>query len=97
MSENILLYYGLIMIVFLTIASITRKKLLKNFKNSESVTKQTRIGVGSLSIISILLALFISPYFLVLSLFIGTALIYYGLTGFCGMAIFLSKMPWNKK
>ena len=37
------------------------------------------------------------PIFVWLSAFVGAGLIYAGLTGVCGMAKLLAKMPWNKK
>ncbi|MBN1324669.1 MAG: DUF2892 domain-containing protein [Alphaproteobacteria bacterium] len=96
MTSEILLYYTFVLISFLLIAPIVSKRLMKNFHETESLKKQTRIGVGILLITSIILTLFVSPYFLVFSMFIGTGLIYQGITGFCGLTIVLSKMPWNK-
>ncbi|MFN3400784.1 MAG: YgaP-like transmembrane domain [Ferrovibrio sp.] len=43
------------------------------------------------------LAWFVSPWFILLSGFVGAGLMMAGLTGFCGMARLLAAMPWNRK
>ena len=58
--------------------------------------RQVQIGAGSLVVTGIVLSKVLSPHFLYLSLFVGVGLIFAGLTGFCGMALVLEKMPWNK-
>ncbi|MDD4556109.1 MAG: rhodanese-like domain-containing protein [Alphaproteobacteria bacterium] len=62
-----------------------------------SLERQTRIGVGSLILLSLLLGHFASDYFYLASAFFACGLIYAGLTNFCGLAMLLSKMPWNNK
>jgi len=42
------------------------------------------------------LSLLIHPAFIYLSVFVGAGLSVAGLTGWCGMSMLLSKMPWNK-
>lgn len=32
-----------------------------------------------------------------LSAFVGAGLVFAGVTGFCGLGLLLSAMPWNKK
>jgi hypothetical protein len=39
----------------------------------------------------------VSPWFFILSAFVGTGLLFAGLTNTCGMAMMLSKMPWNRR
>lgn len=58
--------------------------------------RQVQIGAGSLVVLGVAFSKILSPYFLYLSLFAGAGLIFAGLTGFCGMALILEKMPWNK-
>lgn len=55
---------------------------------------QLTIGLGVLS--ANILGYFISPIFLLLSGFFGAGLIFAALSGYCGLAIFMAKMPWNK-
>lgn len=59
--------------------------------------RQVQIAAGSLVLFGLLLAALISPWFLVLSGFVGAGLIFAGLTGFCGMARLLGAMPWNRR
>ena len=60
------------------------------------MNRQIQIGAGSLVLFG-LLASCVFPVFIWLSAFVGAGLIVAGLTGFCGMAKLLAKMPWNKK
>ncbi len=55
---------------------------------------QLTIGLGVL--IGSIFGYFISPNFLLLSGFFGAGLIFAGLSGYCGLAVLMSKMPWNK-
>ncbi len=65
-------------------------------KCSLPMNRQVLIGAGSLVLFG-LLASCVFPIFVWLSAFVGAGLIYAGLTGVCGMAKLLAKMPWNKK
>ncbi len=56
---------------------------------------QLTIGLGLLSA-SILGYLF-TPLFFLLTGFFGAGLTFAGLTGFCGLAVLMAKMPWNQK
>jgi rhodanese-related sulfurtransferase len=58
--------------------------------------RQVQIVAGSLSAIGAALALLVSPWFAIVPLFIGCGLLFAGLTGTCGMALLLAKMPWNR-
>ena len=58
--------------------------------------RQVQITVGFLSAASALLALTVNPHFALIPLVIGGGLLFAGLTGFCGLAVLLTKMPWNK-
>lgn len=60
------------------------------------VMRQVMIAAGSLVLLGLLLAYFVHPYFIFISLFVGVGLLFAGLTGYCGMAMLLEKMPWNK-
>jgi hypothetical protein len=43
-----------------------------------------------------MLALTVNHYFVLIPLVLGCGLLFAGLTGFCGLALLLAKMPWNK-
>ncbi|MGX2967241.1 rhodanese family protein [Ursidibacter sp. B-7004-1] len=58
--------------------------------------RQVQITVGSFVLLGTILGTFIHPLFYSISAFIGAGLIFAGVTGFCGMARLLAKMPWNK-
>ena len=57
--------------------------------------RQVQIAAGGLVLLGILLGLIISPWFLVVSLFVGAGLMFAGITGYCGMARLLQRAPWN--
>jgi rhodanese-related sulfurtransferase len=58
--------------------------------------RQVQIAVGSVSAIGAVLALLVNPKFALVPLVIGSGLLFAGLTGFCGLALVLAKMPWNR-
>lgn len=58
--------------------------------------QQVQIVVGSLSATGAVLALTTNPLFALIPLLMGSGLLFAGLTGFCGLALLLAKMPWNK-
>ena len=57
--------------------------------------RQVQLVAGLLVLTGALLALFVDPRWIYLTLFVGTGLTVAGSTGFCGMALLLQKMPWN--
>jgi rhodanese-related sulfurtransferase len=61
-----------------------------------SLERQVRLAAGILILIGGLLAFTVSVNWLWLTLLVGGGLTMAGLTNFCPMAIFLSKLPWNK-
>lgn len=61
------------------------------------IMRQVQIGAGSLVLIGVLLGAFVAPGFYVLSGFVGAGLLIAGMTGFCGMAHLLARMPWNRR
>lgn len=58
--------------------------------------RQVQIVAGSLVLTGTLLSAFISPWFLLLTGFVGSGLIFAGVSGFCGMAKLLAKLPYNQ-
>jgi len=61
-----------------------------------SLERQVRFTAGSLVVLGVLLSL-INTYFILLSAFVGAGLVFAAFTDTCGMALVLTKMPWNKK
>jgi len=58
--------------------------------------RQVQIGAGSLILLGTLLTILLSPWLLVIPAFVGAGLVVAGITGFCGMARVLARMPWNR-
>ena len=58
--------------------------------------RQVFLIAGPLVLLGAVLGYFLNPAWLTLSAFVGTGLTVAGATGFCGMAILLAAMPWNK-
>ena len=61
-----------------------------------SLERQVRIVAGALTAIGGILALSINPVFALLSVFIGSGLAFAGVTDTCGMAMVLSRLPYNR-
>jgi len=60
------------------------------------IMRQVQIVVGALSVVSAVLALTVSVWFAVIPLLLGGGLLFAGITGTCGMALLLARMPWNR-
>ena len=58
--------------------------------------RQVQVAVGLVSALGAALALTVNPRFAILPLLTGCGLLIAGLTGFCGLAVLLAKMPWNR-
>lgn len=61
-----------------------------------SLERQVRIAAGSLVVLGVALGVFVHPYFLGISAFVGAGLVFAGVTDTCGMGMMLAKMPWNQ-
>ena len=68
----------------------------ENAKAPISIMRQVQIAAGSLVVLGIVLAIFVSPWFMALSGFVGAGLMFAGISGICAMATLLSRMPWNR-
>jgi rhodanese-related sulfurtransferase len=58
--------------------------------------RQVQIIVGGLSAAGALLALTVNVRFALIPLVTGCGLLFAGCTGFCGLALVLAKLPWNR-
>ncbi|MBL7645632.1 MAG: rhodanese-like domain-containing protein [Candidatus Hydrogenedentes bacterium] len=65
-------------------------------KKAISLERQVRIAAGALVVLGSALAWFVHPAWLALPAFVGTGLVFAGVTDTCGMAMILARMPWNR-
>lgn len=61
-----------------------------------SLERQVRIVIGSIVLLASLLSWLHHPAWIGLSAFMGAGLIFSGITDFCGLAVILTRMPWNQ-
>lgn len=64
--------------------------------NRMPIMRQVLLAAGLLVVTGVVLSWFVHPYYIFLSLFVGSGLTFAGATGWCGMSYVLAKMPWNK-
>lgn len=62
-----------------------------------SLERQVRAIAGGMVLLFTLLGLVVSPWFLGLTLLVGTGLLFAGVTDVCLMATALGKLPWNRR
>jgi len=65
-------------------------------KKAVSLERQVRIAAGSLVLAGSAAGYFGPEYWIALPVFVGTGLIFAGITDTCGMGMLLAKMPWNQ-
>lgn len=73
------------------------QSVIKDASQPLELQRQVQIGAGSLALGGFILGVTVSPYFHAISGFVGAGLLFAGLTGFCGMAKILMRMPWNNR
>ena len=61
-----------------------------------SLERQVRMAAGTLAATGGILALAVNPLFGLLAAFVGGGLVFAGLTDTCGMAMLLSRLPYNR-
>lgn len=64
-------------------------------KQRFSIQRQVQLLSGAISLVGALLS-FIHPLWAILPIFIGSGLVFSGLTNTCGMGSMLAMMPWNQ-
>ena len=62
-----------------------------------SLLRQVQIVAGTLVLLGAVLGAAVSPWFLLLSGFVGAGLMFAGITNTCGMAMLLAKLPYNRR
>ena len=68
----------------------------KGARNIIPIDRQTQIVIGLIILMGFILGKFLDSIYHYLSAFIGTGLIFAGISGWCGMSKLLAIMPWNK-
>lgn len=58
--------------------------------------RQVQISAGSLVLLGVILGTWVHPGWYLLSGFVGAGLTFAGLSGTCGLALVLARMPWNR-
>jgi F0F1-type ATP synthase assembly protein I len=58
--------------------------------------RQVQIVAGTLVVTGTLLGAFVSPWFLILSGFVGSGLVFAGVSNTCALAMLLAKLPYNQ-
>jgi rhodanese-related sulfurtransferase len=61
-----------------------------------SLFRQVQIVAGSLVVLGTGLGVFVSPWFILLSGFVGCGLVFAGVTNTCTMGMLLTKLPYNQ-
>ena len=61
-----------------------------------SLERQVRIAAGALAALGGLLAVAVNPLFALLAAAVGSGLVFAGVTNTCGMAMALSRLPYNR-
>lgn len=61
-----------------------------------SLERQVRVVAGTLAAAGAVLALLVNPLFALLPAFVGSGLVFAGVTDTCGMAMGLSRLPYNR-
>ena len=70
--------------------------LIKGESRVWALERQVRFVAGLLVLTGVLLSVFIHPYFVWLAAFLGAGLVFSAVADWCGMAMLLARMPWNK-
>lgn len=71
-------------------------ELQHSSRNRLPLMRQVQLVIGLLALTGSILALSVDKNFAIIPAFLGAGLTLAGSTGWCGLAILMSKMPWNK-
>lgn len=66
-------------------------------KKGISLERQVRIAAGSIIVLGVVAGFLFHPGFFVIPGLAGAGLIFAGITDWCGMGLFLARMPWNRQ
>ena len=62
-----------------------------------SLQRQVQVVTGSFVLLGTVLGALVSPWFLLMSGGVGAGLVVAGMTGTCGMAMLLARLPYNQR
>jgi rhodanese-related sulfurtransferase len=65
-------------------------------KKPLELQRQVQIAAGLLVLIGLTLSVALSSWLLLIPAFVGSGLVFAGVSGWCGMARLLAQMPWNR-
>lgn len=65
-------------------------------KGAIPIIRQVMIAAGSLVLVGVILNVLGLAWGIYISGFVGAGLLFAGVSGWCGMAMLLGKMPWNQ-
>ncbi len=65
-------------------------------KKTLPLMRQTQVVIGLGVLAGTVLSLTVHPSWIYLAMFFGAGLVFAGLSGWCGLALLLAKMPWNQ-
>jgi rhodanese-related sulfurtransferase len=75
---------------------IAAGETVKRGRERLSLERQVRIAAGALVATGALLALLVNPAWALLPAFVGSGLVFAGVTDWCGMALLLARLPYNR-
>lgn len=61
-----------------------------------SLLRQAQLVAGGMALAGFVLGTLVSPWLHALSGIVGLGLLHAGLSGTCGMALLLARLPWNR-
>jgi rhodanese-related sulfurtransferase len=73
------------------------KPVEKGNSNVLPLDRQVQLTIGTLALTGSLAGYFYDPIFMLIPAFLGAGLTFSGLSGTCGLALLMAKMPWNQK
>ena len=62
-----------------------------------SLERQVRIGAGALAATGAIFALAVNPLFALIPAFVGSGLVFAGVTDICAMGMLLARLPYNQR
>ncbi len=68
----------------------------ESFTKRLPIMRQVLLTAGFFVTLGIVLSLTVNPHYVYFSLFVGCGLMFAGITGWCGIAYVLERMPWNR-
>ena len=87
---------GLVLVEGGTSAWVAAGLPVERGRKAMTLERQVRIAAGALVFTGALLAWLVHPGWLALPAFVGSGLVFAGITDTCGMGMLIARMPWNQ-